>query len=245
MAVYCDNCNNILDITRTVPKTNLFDEETYDTVSSISKSSDKDKESDVDSNSDSESVSSNDSSESEQSDDLDSDEPLSSELDAKQVANYENILKKLQNGEQPTEDELKSVDIKEIIRTDYYKKMNGKGQLKTTLANMIDDLANSDTNTKVYHICNNCLFSKQLEPGFHVLSKNPEGIVSSHDYENEEVYRNMVYQRTKPRTRAFKCINKSCPTVLGTKPSEACFFRKTSTYELIYVCTTCHTIKQN
>jgi hypothetical protein len=264
MAVYCDNCNNILDITRTVPKSDLFDDDTLDTVSSIKstsiktsdntsdKLSDKssnessdessDKSSDKSSNqSDNESDDESDNQSDNQSDDLSDD----SEYDETKELYYQEILKKLQNGEQPTEDELRSIDMKEIIKTEYYKKMNGKGQIKTTLINMIDDLSNSDTNTKVYHICNNCLFSKQLDPGFHVLTKNQEGVVSSHDYENEEVYRNMVYQRTKPRTRAFICPNKSCPSIAGSKPSEACFFRKQGTYELIYVCTLCHTIKRN
>lgn len=272
MAVYCDKCNNILDITRTVPKPDLFDGESYDTVSSISKSedktnknisssenvdqsdqssqseqseqSDKSDKSDKSNESGSEDLVSEDSEDSENSEDLDSEASESGELDARNNAKYEEILKKLQTNEQLTEDELKSIDMKEIIKTDYYKKMNGKGQIKTLLINMIDDLSNSDNNTKVYHICNNCLFHKSLEPGFHVLSKNPEGVVSSHDYENEEIYKNMVYQRTKPRTRAFKCPNKSCPSVTGSKPSEACFFRKPGTYELIYVCTLCHTIKR-
>lgn len=183
-------------------------------------------------------------------DTLDSETPrnLSSDQnsDNDEEVDYESMLKKIEAGQKLTNDELRSIDIKEMVKNEYYKKMAKKGEIKKSIIDMIDDLGNADDNTQAYMICKNCSFNKTIDPGFRVLSKNPEGVTATHDYVNEASYRNKVHVRTIPITRNFNCPNKECPVYKNKLAPEAIFFRKNAnTHETIYVCKRCLTIKMN
>ncbi len=200
--IFCEKCDNILDITRSIPDgIEDFDTKTPTEISS----------------------------------DTEQDE-----------VEYERILKKIEDGKKPTNEELNMINIKDMVKNEYYKKMAKKGEIKKNIIDMIDDMGNADDNTNAFMICKNCFFTKNIIPEFRVLSKNPEGHASIHDYTNEIMYRNKVHVRTMPSTRNYKCTNKDCPSVKGTIAPEAIFFRKnTNTHETIYVCKRCLTIKIN
>jgi hypothetical protein len=133
-----------------------------------------------------------------------------------------------------------------MVNNDYYKKMSKKGEIKKSIIDMIDDMGNSDDNTQAYMICKNCSFNKTIDPGFRILSKNPEGVTTIHDYVNEASYRNKVHIRTIPITRNFNCPNTECPVYKKMLPPEAIFFRKhANTHETVYVCKRCLSIKMN
>lgn len=171
---------------------------------------------------------------------------LSTSISTEDTAKYESILKKVENGEKLTDDELKSIDIKDLAKNEYYKKMSKKGEIKKQIADMIEDMGNSDENVRAYMVCHNCGFTKPVIPKFKILTKNPEGIAAEHEYVNEAAIRNRIHMRTMPRTREFTCPNKSCPTHTQNVPNEAIFFRKSAnTYDTIYVCTNCNTVKVN
>jgi len=196
-SIFCDKCNNILDISRTRIKS------TTESESGPTSNSEK-------------------------------------EVD------YESFLKKVEKGEKLSNDELSLIDTKEIFKNDYYKKMSKKGEIKKSIMDMIDDMGNSDENVQAYMVCNNCAFSKSIDPGFRVLTKQPEGVTATHDYVNEASYRNKVHIRTMPITRNFNCPNKDCPVYKNKLAPEAIFFRKNATsHEIIYVCKRCLTIKMN
>lgn len=198
--IFCELCDSILDITRTIPKQELLD-------------TDKDTEKDT-----------------EKSEDLE--------------INYEDILKKVEAGEKISDDILRMIDLKELTKNDYYKKMAKKGDIKKSIMDMIDDMSNSDENTKAYMFCRNCSFSKTMKSGFKVLSKNPEGTASMSEYINESEYRVKAHMRTLPMTRNYNCPNKDCPTHKQKLAPEAVFFRKSSqSFELIYVCRRCLYVK--
>lgn len=204
--IFCEKCDNILDIARSIPKANeTLDTNTPDTVSS----------------------------------DCDDDiEPVS--------VDYETILKKLEAGERPTNAELDSVNLKLMVKDDYYKKMPKKGDIKKTLIDMIDELGNADDNTQAFLYCKNCAYSRSVKSGTRIMSRNPDGVASTHDYVNEANYRNKIHIRTTPCTRNFKCPNSECPSRKGKVPTEAIFCRKSAqSYETVYVCKTCLTIKMN
>jgi hypothetical protein len=201
--IFCENCDNILDISR-------FNVKNGDT--------------------------------------LDSETPknLSSNQNSDEDVNYESFLKKIEDGEKLSNDDLKSINIKEMVNNDYYKKMSKKGEIKKSIIDMIDDMGNSDDNTQAYMICKNCSFNKTIDPGFRILSKNPEGVTTIHDYVNEASYRNKVHIRTIPITRNFNCPNTECPVYKKMLPPEAIFFRKhANTHETVYVCKRCLSIKMN
>jgi DNA-directed RNA polymerase subunit M/transcription elongation factor TFIIS len=109
---------------------------------------------------------------------------------------------------------------------------------------LIDDMENSDSNIHAFLYCNNCNYSKSLMSNTKIMSSIPEGIISSQDYINESNYRNKIHLRTMPRTRNFNCPNSKCPAKTGNLPTEAIFFRKQSySYDMVYVCINCLTIK--
>ena len=201
--IFCENCDNILDISRfNVKNGDILDSETPKNLSS-NQNSDED-------------------------------------------VNYESFLKKIEDGEKLSNDDLKSINIKEMVNNDYYKKMSKKGEIKKSIIDMIDDMGNSDDNTQAYMICKNCSFNKTIDPGFRILSKNPEGVTTIHDYVNEASYRNKVHIRTIPITRNFNCPNTECPVYKKMLPPEAIFFRKhANTHETVYVCKRCLSIKMN
>lgn len=205
-SIFCNNCDNIFEITRTVPqalqKNNIFDNNTPNELSE-------------------------DSAEDEHK-------------------RYETILKKVEKGEEPTKAELRSINPKELVKNEYYKKMTKKADIKKQLLDMIEDMGNADDNTHAYLLCDNCWYGKNIEAGHRILSKNPEGIASVYDVVNEAMYRNKVHVNTIPITRNFKCPNGNCPVYTEKKPAQAKFFRKNAnTYELVFVCMNCLTIKMN
>lgn len=204
-SIYCEKCDNILDISRTVVK----DIDTLDTETPKNLSSEQNSDNDED-------------------------------------VDYEKLLKKIEDGQKLTNQELRTIDIKEMVKNEYYKKMSKKGEIKKSIIDMIDDLGNADDNTQAFMVCKNCSFNKPIDPGFRVLTKNPEGVTATHDYVNEASYRNRVHIRTMPVTRNFNCPNKECPVYKNNIVPEAIFFRKNpNTYETIYVCKRCLTIKMN
>lgn len=227
---FCPKCDNMLDITRSIPKmTDDMDiEETPKQVSDDENESGSDNENNND------------------EDDGDSGGDDGDDGDDINGTDYETILRKVEAGDKLTTSEINSIDLKNMVKNEYYKKMAKKGETKKFIANLKDETGNSDENIQAYMTCPNCGFNKVIDSGFRVLSKNPEGATSSYDYVNEASYRNKIHINTMPRTRNFKCLNKGCPTNKGKIASEAIFFRKNANmHELIYVCTKCLTIKVN
>jgi len=197
--IFCEKCDNILDITRTKSSTLSTELSTPTNVST-------------------------------ESEDIE----------------YEKILKKVEEGKKLTKDELASIDIKEMVKNEYYKKMAKKGEIKKLIMEMMEDMGNSDDNTQAYMVCKNCGYCKNIDPSFRVLSKNPDGMVTHRDYINDTNYRLKVHIKTMPITRNFNCPNKNCASNNGKIEPEAIFFRKSAnTYETVYVCRRCLTIKMN
>ena len=189
MALYCDKCNNLLDVSRSSHKTN----------NDIAKQT--------------------------------------SSID------YDEIIRKIENNEKISNADLMNFDMKELIKNDKYTQTQGKGKIRKILANLLDNAHNSDEDTTGYLLCENCGFNKKIDQNTVIFTKNSEGIVYQ-ECDDYDVYRNMVYQRTLPRTRNFKCPNKTCPTNTDKDvPTEACFFRKHNSYVTIMICTTCHTLQ--
>jgi hypothetical protein len=198
--IFCEKCDNILDISRTPLAGMQYDDNTM-TPKTVSSDGD---------------------------------------------VNYETILKRIEKGEKVSDDDLKLIDIKEMAKHDYYKKMQKKGEIKKQIIEMIEDMGNSDENIQAYMVCRNCAFTKPIKSKLIILTKNPEGVTATHDYVNESSYRNRVHMKTMPRTRDFKCPNKECPTYTQKVLNEAIFFRKSAdAYDTIYICTNCLTVKMN
>lgn len=216
--IFCDKCGNILDISRTIFKKN--NEIDSDTPREISSSSD--------------------------GHDIPEVQDVSKILDDDDRERYEEFLKRVENGDKLTTIELKTIDIKEMVKSDYYKKMIRKGDTKKLILDMIEDMGNSDENIQAYLFCKNCLFTKPIKTQLRILTKNPEGMTTNRDYVSEANYRNRTHMGTMSCTRNFHCSNKKCKVYTKQTPQEAIFFRKNAdSYETIYVCKICKTVKIN
>jgi DNA-directed RNA polymerase subunit RPC12/RpoP len=156
---------------------------------------------------------------------------------------YERVLKLIVEDKDITDDDLNNINLVDITKTPYYKKMDGKGEIKKKIIAMKEDLDNSDINVDAYLVCSNCHFNKKIPNQFLVLTKNPEGVADTYDYIDEDMHRNKIYSRTFPRTRNFSCSNKSCPSKKKGVTPEACFFRKRNMFQTVFVCVHCSTIK--
>ena len=158
---------------------------------------------------------------------------------------YMTLLKKVEDGKKLSTDELKSIDIKEMVKDPYYKKLTKKGDIKKSIVDMIDDMDNSDENINAYHVCNICMYSKRIIPGCLILSKNREDDVS-YNMTHSAKYRNRVHSRTMPITRNFNCMNKTCPVHTDGLVPEAIFFRKNANdFTTYFICKRCLTVSTN
>jgi hypothetical protein len=170
----------------------------------------------------------------------------SASTDADKEIDYGSILQKVESGTKISDDELRSIDIKDMIQHPYYKKISKKADIKKQIIEMIEDMGNSDDNTKAFIVCKTCGYTKQINGKLKIYTKKPDGVIATHDVIDIANYRNRTLCRTMPRTRNFKCANSECATHNKNTPTEAIFFRKSQeTYETIYVCTTCLTVKVN
>jgi hypothetical protein len=157
---------------------------------------------------------------------------------------YKIILQKVEAGTILTQEELKTIDIKDLINNDYYKKLTKKGDIKKKIIDMIDDMINSDEKTTAFMVCQNCGYTEPIKHQSCILTKTTESMYATYDYINETLYRNKTFMNTMPRTKDFICVNKSCPAIVSKIQPEAIFIRKNKhTYETIYVCCNCLTIK--
>ena len=175
---------------------------------------------------------------------LDTETPNTMSSDTKINIDYKSIIQKIENNIKPTNNELISIDFNELVKNSYYKKLTKKNIIKKNILDMIDDMENSDSDKKAFFYCNNCNYSKPITNNTMILSRHPRDIVSTHDYIDEASYRNKIHMRTMPRTRNFNCPNNKCPGKTNNTPIEAIFFRKNSySYDMVYVCKNCLTIK--
>ena len=161
------------------------------------------------------------------------------------LENFDNILKKIDNDEHLSKSEILSVDVKELLKSEQYKQYQKKGKVKKQLIDVVDELQSSDENVGAYLVCSNCMYSEPIKQGLLIYTKNPEKEAAYHESENINVYRNYSFQKTIPRTRNFVCPNKDCLSHMksGGEPTEACFFRKPNSYEIVMVCTLCNSVK--
>lgn len=260
MTEFCEKCNNILDITRNIVNINMLDSPSLGVKSDKESISNKMEDSDnfnddIDDNPDDNLDNNMDNADDDAAneDDVDNEDNVANvdDVDNKIVdmnkpkVNYKDIIKKVENGQKLTNDEILSINVKDMIQDEYYRKINQKNKIKKLIIDMIDDLGNSDENVQAYLLCTNCYYHRPIDQGFRIMSKNQEGTAYTHDYVNEALYRNYAYQRTLPITRNFKCTNELCPSNKDNVVPEAVFLRKDNTYNIIYVCKYCKSIKLN
>lgn len=239
MTDFCKNCDNILEMTRTLPNVNP------DNSKELLNTATPDELSETDTSDFPAEVDSAGGEGGQDADKSDAESDVDSEERDDELENfYEGVLTAVENEDPLTNDQLANIDIKKMIKAEYYQSLKSKSAIKKKILAMIEDMGNSDENTSFYLSCTNCGYYRALDPGFHILSKNPEGVPSIHDYSDESKIRNNIHTGIYPRTREFKCQNTKCASNTKGTPTEACMIREGDTYKMIYVCTTCLDIKR-
>lgn len=252
MTDFCKRCNNILEMTKILPS--VADRGNIDTTKEdlhediLEKKLDTDTPNELSLESDDKSktglekrdVDETKSDKSDKSEDSENGE--SAELEDF----YKEILTIVESGKELTDDQMSRIDIKQMIKSKYYRDLKSKSAIKKQILAMIEDMGNSDENNTFYLFCSNCGYHRSLDPGFHIISKNAEGVASTHDYFDEAKIRLNVHSGICPRTREFKCSNGDCASNKDSKshPTEACMMREPDSYRMTYVCTSCLTIKR-
>lgn len=151
------------------------------------------------------------------------------------TVNYELIISKIENDQIPTDDELISINIKDMIKTDYYKALKNKSQIKKKITMLIEDLSNTDVNSDCYLYCGNCGYNKKMDTGFVIATKYPKGASYENEFIDEDNIRNNILLGIYHRTAEFNCTNSSCPSNNG-QVAEACIIRRPHSFKTMYVC---------
>lgn len=158
---------------------------------------------------------------------------------------YEDIIKKILNSESITLDKF---DLNNFIKSGQYKKLSSKD--KEIVYNTIQDLLPKDKkrileskdepidDSKAYFICNNCGFTKPIEPQTQIFSKRSEVLTQEYGMNG---YKNMLHSDILPHTRKYICPNNSCISHTDINKREAVFFRQNNSYAIKYICKACGT----
>jgi len=160
--------------------------------------------------------------------------------------NIENIIESILKKTIKDED-IKGVSIDDITNNQSYKKLNKKE--KERVYNKIQDMLPIDKKRtsqvkkneevdKAYFICNNCKFTKKIEPRTMIFSKSSK--IVSQTYIASD-YSSMINSKILPITREYICPNDKCESHKDPVKKEAIFFRMNNTFKLKYICKTCKT----
>jgi hypothetical protein len=144
----------------------------------------------------------------------------------------EKIIELFKNGEDISK---YNVDIKKVTSNAEFGKLKDaekKGILKL-LSDELDDMQSA------YRICKNCSYHEKIIETTLILSRMNTNI----SVNVEEDYSYMVYDKTLPHTRDYKCKNKSCKTHSDPTLKNAVWFRpKLNSYSTYYGCIQCKTV---
>ena len=114
-----------------------------------------------------------------------------------------------------------------------------KDKDKKELLNILK--VNEDDSLNAFYVCKNCSYSERLTKRTNVLNKMYIGSVSG--YNNADMFKYYVHDKTLPHTRDYVCRNKSCDTHKNPEKRDAKWFRTNqSSYTTYYVCTVCETV---
>jgi len=95
------------------------------------------------------------------------------------------------------------------------------------------------TTHKIHYICNNCGFTKQVEPKSKIFSRESESMTKTF---NTTSIIDMKHSNILPLTRKYTCVNSSCPSHKDGTKREAMRIRLINSFDIRYLCKACDTV---
>jgi len=199
--MFCPNCNNVLDISKTSLKNSKLSaiiSETPTTVSDV--------------------------------------EETETETETEKD-NISEIINNLLNDIVVDEKNIQLYNMDEFLKHSEYLKLDKKQ--KTIIQNKLTMyFGKIDDSINAYYVCSNCTYSKGIESGSIIMSKN--GISNTLElYINYDKLKNKIYSKVLPITKNFICINDKCESHKDPKKREAVFYRIGRSLQVWYTCKAC------
>ncbi len=211
---FCPQCNNSFDIARTKIQQGGGDSDSFDS-------------------------------------DNDSDVEQYNEYDHEQFGGeiYETFIERTLNAEDLGELPVDKMSVKDLTANNAFKKLSSNE--KELVYNMLQDMlpknkkkisqskGKIEEGSKAYFVCNNCGFSKSIEDGTLIYSNNSDvsGVRVDHEIIKDLADSNILWH-----TRKYICPNGKCDSHKDPTKRIAKFYRKTNTYAVEYICTSCHAV---
>lgn len=152
----------------------------------------------------------------------------------------DNIIDKILQSEEITNQMISNIRLDMITKSDKYKALNKKqkSQIQNKYSEVLDKISDS---VHAFYFCRNCMYSEPIQPGALVISRI-SGKTSS-NYVNVEKFKNKAYSQILPYTRNYICINPNCDTnhkdKSKRKVKEAVFYRVGNSMQISYTCNIC------
>ena len=164
-----------------------------------------------------------------------------SEDDMVQGNSVDDIIDKILNNSEITNQMISNIRLDQITKSEKYKALGKKQKstIQNKYAEIVDKIGES---TNAFYFCRNCMYSEPITSGALVVSRISGK--SSSNYVNVEKFKNKVYSQILPYTRNYICINENCETnhkdPKKRKIKEAVFYRVGNSMQVAYTCTVCN-----
>lgn len=144
---------------------------------------------------------------------------------------------------------IQNVDVDKLMRSEEYQRLTDDD--KNHVYNKIQDALplnkkriSKETKTKkseykMFYLCKNCLFHRELQPKTKIYSKFYKTKVE--DIKDTKDYSHMVDNPILPRTKEYNCLNDECLTHKKPDLKEAVIITNREKQTVYYVCTVCKT----
>lgn len=205
--LYCPNCDNVLNISKNPPKIKQVLNMNTETPDEISGTGD------------------------EQNEDIELEAEVN--IDNNKL---EDIIVKLANDEIVPETELTEFKLEQITKNKTYQKLEKKKKSKihTKLVQFFEKIEDA---VGAYYSCKNCMYSKAIESGSLIISRNNGSTLTN--YINLEQLENRKNSKILPLTRNYICPNQKCKTNTSGTDKEAVFYRMNGSMQVWYTCRVC------
>ena len=150
--------------------------------------------------------------------------------------NINTIIIKMAAGEKISDKELNEYRLDQFVKNKTYQKLDKKTK-PDVLAKLVSHFEKLEDSTSAFYVCKNCMYARSIDSGTLIASKMSLGIGGG--YTNFDKFKNMIYNKTSPRTKNYICIDEKCVSHKDNTKREAVFYRMGDGLQVWYTCVAC------